>query len=157
MQIDVEIVGLERLKKKYANLNLQVEKEIQTGLEFSGRRVEEFAKKSILRGQKTGRVYKVGSVLRKSSAAGEAPANQEGTLASSIRSERDKQKLTVKVAALAKKAGQARNYATDLEFGTIRMAARPFLFPALEKNKQWIANRMKKSMKDAIAKVKNNA
>ena len=48
--------------------------------------------------------------------------------------------LKYKVAANAK-------YAMFLEFGTVKMAARPFLFPAYEKNKPAILAALKEAMK----------
>lgn len=153
MQVNVEIVGLERLKKKYANLNLQIEKEVQATLFVSAKQIEGDAKKSILRGQKTGRLYQRRSVSHRASAPGEAPANDTGRLANSINAQVGRQANEAEVRA----GGGIVRYARMLEFGTIRMAARPFMFPAVEKNKKWIQARMKKAIMDAIAKVKSNA
>jgi HK97 gp10 family phage protein len=44
------------------------------------------------------------------------------------------------------------NYARSLEFGTRKMAARPFMFPALEKSKAWIKERLAKAVRIAAAK-----
>jgi HK97 gp10 family phage protein len=44
-------------------------------------------------------------------------------------------------------------YAKALEFGTTKMSARPFLFPAAEKNRQWITDRLAKAVRDAAIKV----
>jgi hypothetical protein len=39
-----------------------------------------------------------------------------------------------------------------LEFGTRNMAARPFMFPALEKSKDWIRERLQQAVRRAAAK-----
>jgi HK97 gp10 family phage protein len=98
---------------------------------------------SILHGPKSGVVYqnarhrKDGSVMKnrrgetqykehQASAPGEAPASDTGYLASHIQITMDKGKGEVCVIAKA-------DYAPALEFGTLHMAARPFLSPAYHK------------------------
>ena len=56
---------------------------------------------------------------------GEAPANDLGKLAGSIRGDRGPESLTAILVAGAP-------YAVDLEYGTSKMAPRPFLRPAAE-------------------------
>lgn len=95
--------------------------------------VEGAAKVSILTGTKSGRTYtrtstgkggRVSTRTHRASAPGEAPANDLGILANSIRA-RSAGRLTWRVAAGAR-------YAAALELGTRRIAPRPFLAPALE-------------------------
>jgi HK97 gp10 family phage protein len=81
---------------------------------------------SILSGDKSGVVTKHGSVVHQASAPGEAPASDTGYLASHIQITMDKGKSEVCVIAKA-------DYAPALEFGTLHMAARPFLSPAYHK------------------------
>jgi HK97 gp10 family phage protein len=46
-------------------------------------------------------------------------------------------------------------YAIFIEFGTVRMRARPFLFPAFEARKRAVFARIRKAVDRALAKVAN--
>ncbi len=85
------------------------------------------AQKSIMRGPKTGRVYKRGKVSHQASAPGEAPANDLGFLVNNVKAEVTGE-LVASTLSLAP-------YSVHLEYGTRKMAARPFLRPAGEKVK----------------------
>lgn len=85
------------------------------------------AQKSILRGPKSGRLYKRGKKFHQASAPGQAPANDFGFLANNIKAEMTNE-LTASTFSLAP-------YSVHLEYGTRKMAARPFLRPAGEKVK----------------------
>ena len=45
------------------------------------------------------------------------------------------------------------SYGRPLEFGTRKMAARPFLFPAFERSKAWIRERLTKAVIDGVLKA----
>ena len=83
------------------------------------------AQRSILKGPKTGRIYKRGKTTHQASAPGEAPANDLGFLAGSLKVEVTA-KFTVDLIAAAP-------YAVFLEYGTRKMAPRPFMRPAGDK------------------------
>lgn len=86
--------------------------------------VEAAAKIAITTGTKSGRVYeRPGGRSHRASAPGEAPANDTGILANSIRA-REEGRLTWRVSAGAR-------YAAKLELGGERLAPRPFLAPSL--------------------------
>lgn len=146
MELTVKVEGLEKLKPATAAVIVEVKKQIDAGLYASAKQVESDAKRSVLQGKKSGAVYKRRTVQHRASAPGEAPANDTGRLASSI------------VASLVRGANYAvvtagkgvAKYATMLEFGTSKMAARPFLFPAAERNRKWINDRMARAMQMAI-------
>lgn len=113
--------------------------------------VEGEAKRLIMTGPKTGRIYRAeqsvtfvsggaanaafsnvvsfaaykGKKGHQASAPGEAPATDTGNLASGINAER-KSKLEYWVRSSAE-------YSLDLEYGTTKMAARPFMTPATGK------------------------
>lgn len=86
------------------------------------------AQKSILRGKKTGRIYKRGKKTHQASAPGEAPANDLGFLASKISVEVDYAETSAVLRSSAP-------YSVHLEYGTRKMTARPFFRPAVEKIK----------------------
>ena len=65
------------------------------------------------------------------SAAGDAPNSDTGALVRSVQ---------VEIKPNAIYVGSKLNYAGHLEFGTSKMNARPWLFPALEKSKKEISD-----------------
>ena len=85
---------------------------------------------SINQGAKSGVVYEKYNPRRthRSSAAGEPPATDTGYLVSNIFTNIDADGLGASVESRA-------DYSSFLEFGTSKMAARPFMQPALEENK----------------------
>ena len=146
MDIQFRIEGLERLRRATKNAEVYFRDELEKGLEASARHVQDEAIKSILRGTKTGKTYKVGGVNRRASAPGEAPANQTGRLAGSFVTSLSRGTLSALVSA-----GRGLvNYARALEFGTVNMEARPFLFPAVERSRAWIEKRLNQAVDRAI-------
>lgn len=110
-------------------------------LDAGGRIVQNAARKSILDGPKTGRLYKRGkTVTHQASAPGQPPANQTSTLLGTVIYEVDEQALTATITA-------GTVYAKYLEFGTRHMAARPFMNPALINNRPKILAVMRAVMK----------
>jgi len=86
-------------------------------------KIDREAKLLIARGPKTGRRYG----KHQASAPGEAPATNTGRLIQSILWQLGYQGLSAEV-------GSPLDYASYLETGTKRMAARPWLRPAYEKH-----------------------
>jgi HK97 gp10 family phage protein len=124
--VTVSWKGLDRLERKFMDLPDRVEEGTLEGLEALGLMVQNSAREKVLKGPKTGRLYKKsGSVAHRASAPGEAPASDTGTLVRSIVSEVQRVALEVIISA-----GTA--YAKMLEYGTRKMSARPFMLPALD-------------------------
>ena len=71
------------------------------------------------------------------SAPGEPPGKRTGTLGRSITHEVEK-----KPDRVVGRVGTNIIYAIPLEFGTSTMAARPFIRPGLERNREPVARRM---------------
>jgi HK97 gp10 family phage protein len=80
--------------------------------------------KELMTGPKSGRAYKRGAGVHIASAPGEAPAVDTGFLINSIQT-------TIKSDTEAEIMISAE-YAEALEFGSRKMAARPFVRPAIE-------------------------
>ena len=97
--------------------------------------VEASAKNSMI--GESGKIYKRGKRVHQASAPGEPPAPDFGALKGSINTERIKQGLW--------KVQDGVSYGIHLEFGAPRnkMAARPFMTPAVEKVRKHIAKRFK--------------
>jgi len=149
MEVNVKIEGIDRLKRSTEALKKQVAVELSIGLEASARKIESEAKRSILTGIKSGKVYKRRTVLHRASAPGQAPANDTGRLVNSFNMEYVRGTLQAIISA-----GRGTvKYARMLEFGTARMAARPFLFPAAERSKAWISKRLSDAVDRAIKKT----
>tara|TARA_Y100001937_G_scaffold127895_1_gene201558 strand:- start:15101 stop:15526 length:426 start_codon:yes stop_codon:yes gene_type:complete len=115
-----------------------VEKNVLKVLNSSALLVEGSAKESIQRGPKTGKTYRRGNVVHQASAEGQAPATDTGFLVSNITHQFAKKGKTMASKVLSK-----ANYSKFLEFGTRNMGERPFLQPALEKNKAAIKQKFK--------------
>lgn len=96
----------------------------------AGNLVRNTAVESINQGAKSGVVYEKYNPRRshRASAAGEPPATDTGFLVQNIRLVLDADNLGATVESGAK-------YSEALEFGTSKIAARPFLQPALEANR----------------------
>lgn len=97
--------------------------------------------KSSMQGQGHGAVYMHGGVMHQASAPGDPPAIDTGNLVNSIHNEPGKEgemKSVVYIDA---------EYAGYLEYGTTRMAARPYVAPAV----QLCVNRLEKlTIPDAV-------
>lgn len=148
---DDVVNGMDRLLGKLAALGPAIDKQLQANLLLSGLKVEEYAKKSITEGGKTGKVYVRGknrTIRHRASAPGQAPANDTGRLVNSIAT-----KATAADTVQVSAGSGLVNYAASLEFGTAKMAARPFMAPALMKAKPEIEALVGKAVVDATAQV----
>jgi HK97 gp10 family phage protein len=102
------------------------------------------ANRSIAAGGKTGRIYRRRGIEHQASAPGEPPATDTGALIASGRADAEINGDTVN-AIVEYRAP----YAVHLEYGTRKMAARPFLTPAIERNRARIANLLRAALRTA--------
>lgn len=98
--------------------------------------LEGFVKQSMQEGHH-GRVYRRGGKAHQASAPGEPPAVDYGHLLNSIGSS----VIDDEAAQVATNSEAA----VHLEFGTARMAARPFMRPAVDEHRKEVANAMVKT------------
>ena len=97
--------------------------------------------KASMSGPKSGRLYpRSGGRVHQASAPGEAPAVDYGMLANSIQT-------TFAFGGLTGFASSNMEYATMLEFGTMRKARRPFFGPAANAERGDFVQAMKKIIK----------
>lgn len=141
------VIGLDRLKAKGKALVAALEKETAKQLYLGALAIEAEAKTAITQGKKSGRTYKRRSVTHQASAPGEAPANDTGRLVNSIHVTTAEGGQVARVHA----GSGAVSYAAALEFGTSKMAERPFFRPALAKAKPGIEAKLKAGLKKTIA------
>ena len=108
-------IGIKNLKAFQNKLKKRMvtnpEKHLKGLVQRSTTLVEGTAKSSIVSGSPSGRTYTRGSISHTASAAGQPPASDIGQIVASA------------------------PYAKPLEFGTTQMSARPFMQPALNKNR----------------------
>lgn len=139
--IEIE-VHEEKGRKIPKDLIAKVEKAVSDGLMALALMAQGEAQQSILRGKKSGRVYNRGKRSHQASAPGEAPANDYGFLASNIKAElADKNTANLRSNA---------PYSIHLEYGTRKMAARPFLRPAGDRIREKARPIMDAYVKEAI-------
>ena len=143
----IKIKGLEPTLKNLRLLQNGLDKELTNVLRGGGQLIRGEAIRSIQTGPKSGRTYEKYNPRRthKASAPGEAPASDTGNLVSQIRV-REENKDLVKVESNAL-------YSSFLEFGTSKMLARPFLFPATERSRPKIAQAVFNRVKQEIQKI----
>lgn len=127
MTVTIRLEGSEQLQRELRRLSDDLRREV--GQVVLGAAVEMRADivTSIERGPASGRTYKKSNPTRThtASAPGQPPMSDTGRLANSITFDR--------VGDLTATVGSALNYAPWLEYGTSRMAARPFFRPAVER------------------------
>ena len=148
MKIGIQVKNLNVALKKFDTLKKDLETPFREVIAGGAQLIRGQAIRSIQTGPKSGRIYEKYNPRRthRSSAPGQAPASDTGNLVSQIRV-REENKDLIKVESNAL-------YSSFLEFGTSKMLARPFLFPATERSRKKIAqavfNRVVKEIKRLV-------
>lgn len=119
-----------------------LERALGPALFAGGEDIQVEAQISITRGAVSGR----GHVP---SQPGQPPSNDTGHLANSIETTQPKP-LLVKVSSNA-------GYSDDLEFGTSKMEARPFMRPARDKKRKGVEERVTKAFERFVRSTKNGS
>jgi len=104
-------------------------------------KVEGDAKYNIQTGSRSGKSYRRGNVTHNASAPGEFPKTDTGELVANINTIFAMNRLEATVGS--RKSAPHGYY---LEFGTSRMAPRPWLMPTLLQNKGYISDRFHKAL-----------
>lgn len=143
MKLSVHVEGVNDLIKRLANLGEDAQQMTLDAVEDIALATHQYAVEGIARGPKTGRVYDTrfwtdgqgrlrrgeDRVAHQASAPGEYPSSDYGRLVESVDYE-----LPQGDTAIAR-VGTVIDYGPMLEFGTSKMAARPWLLPSFEKAK----------------------
>ena len=141
MSIDLKISNLKAFNKK---LNKKLtDNKVKEYVTRGTMMVENTAKESITKGG-TGRLYEKYEPRRshRASAPNEPPASDTGFLVSQITMDVDVKPNGTVVGQII----SAAPYSKHLEFGTTNMTERPFMQPALQKNKRKIEAMFKKGV-----------
>lgn len=127
MSVTIRLDGAKQLQAALRDMSDDMRAEVGKAVVTTAVKLRGDVVKSIQRGPKSGAVYRKYSPRRthQASAPGQPPATDTGRLANSI--EFDKR------GDLAATVGSALAYSVHLEYGTSRMAARPFFRPAVER------------------------
>ena len=145
MNIKFQFTGVEKAIEALDKVKEDLERDMQEVLLGGGQLIRGEAIRSIQTGAKSGKTYKRYNPTRthKASAPGEAPASDTGFLVSNIRVKDQKDFVEVRSEA---------SYSKFLEYGTSKMLARPFMFPASEKSKPKIAEILFQKIKQSLDK-----
>tara|TARA_Y100001937_G_C6914520_1_gene238931 strand:+ start:101 stop:550 length:450 start_codon:yes stop_codon:yes gene_type:complete len=145
MEIKIKVKGLKEAEQIFKKLEQNLEQPFREVILGGAQLIRGEAIKSIQTGPKSGRVYQKYNPRRThtASAPGQPPASDTGNLVSQIMvRQQTKDNVLVESNAL---------YSSFLEFGTSKMLARPFLFPATERSRpkitQAVFNRVVKEIK----------
>lgn len=141
----VEFKGVKRLIKDVEKLSLRASEEIKDAVSEAALGIQGTARRSMAQGGR-GIVYRRRGIEHKASAPGDPPATDTGRLSSSINI------TTGFRGGLTAEIGTNVFYAPQLEFGTTRIAPRPFLFPALERERPKFEKAVSDILKREIAK-----
>lgn len=125
-----------KTKPRHKAITKQYEQQARQAVFLGCSKIQEIAVTEILRGVKSGIVYTRGSVTHKASAAGEYPASDTGNLAANIN-------VQVAPNGLSGVIESKANYSSFLEFGTSKMAARPFMQPSAERARAFIRKKFR--------------
>lgn len=131
-------------KPRYGSVMKDYEANLKALVGRAGNLVRNTAVTSINQGAKSGVTYELYNPRRThtASAAGQPPATDTGFLVNNI-------VITMDLAdkGLSVNVESRADYSSFLEFGTSKMAARPFMQPALEENKPKIRRLAKQMIK----------
>lgn len=142
-RVSIETVGAKALESALAQADAKSRQMVDNAVRATALSIQADAVKLIQRGEKTGVVYtKRGGTKHQASAPGEAPASDEGTLASRIDA--------VKLGPFSWAVGTNLDYGAYLEFGTQRIAERPWLRPAAEFNRKPFVDDIRKALGIAL-------
>ena len=133
ISLDIQTEKVNALMKKRTD---EAKRNVARRIANAANLVRNTAVNSIRAEPKTGKVRKRDGHV--ASAAGEPPASDTGILANSISTAIYTSDTSAEAHVVA-----STDYAAHLEFGTQKMAARPFMQPALERNREKIIRSFK--------------
>lgn len=123
VKLDIDTAQLKRLRTSH-------KKKADQALRALAEEGVTIVKLSMTESPASGRMYKRGSKYHTASSPGNAPRVDMGTLRASIKSERERELRYI--------VSDGVIYGVYLEFGTEKMAARPFMTPMIEELKKKI-------------------
>lgn len=159
IRLTPRINSQQQLDDLFRRLPSAMKATVEQTLEAGGQLIANDMRKSIARGTKSGRIYTqyfrtspTGGVFpigqrppHQASAPGEAPASDTGKLVGSIVASNKGAHVII----------EARSaYARMLEYGTRKIAPRPFFMPAIERNRARVNELVAAAVRQAAAQFK---
>lgn len=149
--MSVELDGMDQLLSNFESFQKDAGEHVAKALLAGGKLVETSAKKLIQEksGGPTVKRYRPSgdSYMHTVSKGGDAPNTDTGTLVRSIQTEVEPDGVYV---------GSGVEYAPHLEFGTVNMMERPFLYPSLKANESGIMKLVTTETQKAITNADTN-
>lgn len=144
MTITIELAGSKELQAALQRASGEVRDAVSRAVVGTALELQGNIKTSIARGPASGRTYQKYKPRRvhTASAPGQPPMSDTGRLVNSIEFD--------KVGDLTATVGSKLAYALYLEYGTRRMAARPFFRPAVEQIGPKYMARLEKALGDTL-------
>lgn len=143
MALRSRVEGTKRLTEKLRRIPLAQRVAVAKAMGTGAVLIQGDARRLIQRGARSGRIYRRGGVQHQASAPGEPPKTDLGGLAPSIFAELDQDKLGAEV-------GTNLAYGKHLEFGTTKMAARPWLGRTFEANRERVGKLIADAARQAL-------
>lgn len=140
MRIQVDTAGISQLAQQLAQLSGKADAVMIEAITHVVNETHKEAVQGIQRGAKSGRVYRRGGVTHQASAPGQYPASDTGRLANSV------ERVFPSGRRMFGMVGTNLVYGRYLEFGTSRMAARPWLLPSFRKGVVDVERRLKRAI-----------
>lgn len=125
MKTTIKTEGIGDISRNIARVDKKFAADLQGLIDGTAQTLRTEVIRSIQKSPASGRVYPSGkSSIHRASSAGNPPRTDTGELVRMI---------TARVKQLEAEVSSNAPYSSYLEFGTANMAARPFLFPAFER------------------------
>lgn len=144
MSVTIRLEGADALRAALSNMSDEVRAEVSKAVVGTAMELRADVIKRVQQGPASGRTYQKYGPRRvhTASAPGQPPMSDTGLLASRIVFDREGD-LTATV-------GSPLAYAVFLEYGTSRMAARPFFRPAVEDMRNKFQRRLERAIARAV-------
>jgi len=156
MGVNVELLGLDSIKATFKDLTPEIAKSVRKQINAGALSIKRSAIKDIQKAT-YGRVYRKGkgdgvsTKIHIASTKGNSPNTDTGHLWKNIVVSTGTGIITKEYFALVRSRAKYSNW---LEDGTTKMAARPFMKPALNKNKDRIMKRIVQAVNGTLPKPK---
>lgn len=139
MRTTVKTEGIDKLTRNIAAVDKKFASDLQELIDSTAQVLRTEIIRSIQRSPATGRAYPKGKdAIHRASSAGNPPRTDEGELVRMI---------TARVKQHEAEVTSTAPYSANLEFGTSKMAARPFMFPAFERQMVGFRRKLAELMK----------
>jgi len=141
----VRVRNMSSLQAKVKRMDTDIQSSVIQFLKAMAQVLKSEAKRKVLSGPKTGRIYQRYNPFRlhQASAPGQPPASDLGLLVASIYAEVDPSQFNIVLSASAP-------YARALEYGTSKMLPRPFLLPTIYEYRDRIVDGIRRAIKGVL-------